>query len=331
MVNVVRNAGAVNLSAGRTAGVSRTPVFRGGVRLPVGGCGKQDDLEKNPPVTEELMDYIRGKMQEIYAKIKSGDTEKSYAIGSASYTEREWERLIEEFDTAEEAIQEEIAEEILSAEKVRTEYPPEKPGEKGRCTITFITSTGIYCKKEGSEEFRWKIEFEDISQYDQVMSVLNRFDTEDNLRFADSRYFWEDVLSGSLDVEDFVDFWNQHAKDDNANYAVLTEDGVRIDPEAVKYTKYMPPDYVGEIFFSLEDLLAFENEKFQKVYREWEKDPKMWVKKFNRENPKLAGLRNWCFYGNWYTAEELDELFSERKASEAFASMQGADRKTTRF
>ncbi len=313
-----KNAGPVHPAAGRTAGASGAPASWEGVRVSPGNSGDEDDPEKVPPMTEELMDYIRGKMQEIYSKIKSGDTEKSYTIGGASYTEKEWERLIEEFDTAEEGIREEIAAEILTAEKIETEHPTGNPKEESTFYVTFITSTGIYCKKEGSEGYKWKIEFDDISQYDQAISVLNRFDSGDNLRFVDNKYFWQDVLSGDLDVDDFEKFWNERAKDDNVDYVIRTVDGVYIDPEAVKYSKYMPPSFVGEMFFSIEELMAFENEKFQKVFDEWRENPGSWLKRFNREHPELVGLKNWIFYGIGYTAEELDEMFRKLETPESW-------------
>lgn len=252
MVNAVKNEWLLLIPDN---GASRSSDSQGKGYVSVGESANSDALEKSGPMTRELMDYIRGKMQEIYSKIKSGDTEKSYAIGGASYTEKEWERLIEEFDAVEETIKEEIAAEILTAEKVKSTH-------KDRVYITFISSVGIYCKREGSEEYKWKIEFDDSSQYDQVTSVLNRFDKEDNLRFADSKYFWQDVLSGVLDVEDFVDFWNKYAKGGNIDCTVVTENGVRMDPETVKYARYLPPDFVGEIFYSLEDLMAFRQTTF---------------------------------------------------------------------
>lgn len=58
--------------------------------------------------TEALMKIIAGQKEEILKKIKSGDTGQKIPIGGMSLTQEEWEKLIESFDKAEEAIQEAV-------------------------------------------------------------------------------------------------------------------------------------------------------------------------------------------------------------------------------
>ncbi len=41
---------------------------------------------------------LEEKRNEIYEKIKSGDTEQSFQIGASSFTLREWDKLISEVD-----------------------------------------------------------------------------------------------------------------------------------------------------------------------------------------------------------------------------------------
>ncbi len=63
---------------------------------------------------EESVDYakfLRERMNEILTKIKNGDTETSYQIGAQSFTEKEWEELLDKFDSVEEAVQELMKEE----------------------------------------------------------------------------------------------------------------------------------------------------------------------------------------------------------------------------
>lgn len=62
----------------------------------------------------EKIDYkkiINGRRNEIYEKIKNGDTEQSFQIGGSSFTEKEWDKLLEEVDDVTEETREEMREE----------------------------------------------------------------------------------------------------------------------------------------------------------------------------------------------------------------------------
>lgn len=64
---------------------------------------------------KELKDYakiLEEKMNEIMKKIQNGDTEPTYQIGAQSFTEKEWDELLDQFDDAEEEIQELLKEEF---------------------------------------------------------------------------------------------------------------------------------------------------------------------------------------------------------------------------
>lgn len=41
---------------------------------------------------------IRNEIEEIYEKLKTGETETSYQIGAQSFTEKEWDKLMFDFD-----------------------------------------------------------------------------------------------------------------------------------------------------------------------------------------------------------------------------------------
>jgi hypothetical protein len=72
----------------------------------------------------EVTDYrkiIQEHIEMLYEKIKSGDTEPSYQIGGQSFTEKEWEKLLESFDSAEAAIKELVEEEIEQRKKAEEE------------------------------------------------------------------------------------------------------------------------------------------------------------------------------------------------------------------
>ena len=58
---------------------------------------------------KEDMDYsklMKEKMDELFAKIKNGETEPKYRIGAEEFTEDEWEKLLDNFDSIEDMIQE---------------------------------------------------------------------------------------------------------------------------------------------------------------------------------------------------------------------------------
>lgn len=67
-----------------------------------------DDMENG----EEAQQVIREKMQEIYKKVTKGETEEKFQIGGQSYTKKEWEKLLEEFDDAQDEVKEEQEERL---------------------------------------------------------------------------------------------------------------------------------------------------------------------------------------------------------------------------
>lgn len=62
---------------------------------------------KNLPkegLAETFSQLVQQKREEYYVKIKTGTTEPSYQIGAGSYTEKQWKKLLEGFDAAEDAL-----------------------------------------------------------------------------------------------------------------------------------------------------------------------------------------------------------------------------------
>ncbi len=182
--------------------------------------------------TEALMRIIAEQRKEILKKLENGETGQKIQIGSTSMTQEEWEKLLESFDKAEEAIQqavkaehgeelpekrpdttingntvlapEDTGHEAKSLEELVTDsttchYPGDENAE-GVMYITCYTEKGIVCKKAGETDVLWSISFEEDGQYKKVMDFLEQFDKTDNLRFASSEKFWKDFLSGELDT-----------------------------------------------------------------------------------------------------------------------------------
>lgn len=52
--------------------------------------------------TSDFMQQIRDKKEEILEKIKNGDTEPSFQIGSQSFTQKEWDKLLKAIDGSKE-------------------------------------------------------------------------------------------------------------------------------------------------------------------------------------------------------------------------------------
>lgn len=129
----------------------------------------------------------------------------------------------------------------LLAEKTLCTYPIEmEDGELSTLTyFTFYEKDRIYCIREGCYSYEWELPLEDETQYDKVMSFLNGLKDKENLRFASHKNFWQDYLSGELDMEGFLDFLDTKVQKGIPGYTYVTEEGVRFDKEAVRFSKYV--------------------------------------------------------------------------------------------
>ncbi|MFA9465270.1 MAG: hypothetical protein ACERKN_13380 [Velocimicrobium sp.] len=186
--------------------------------------------------TEEMMQKIQERINEIYTKLQNGDTEPTYQIGGQTYTEKEWNKLLEKFDTVQEAIKaamneenqkqtkvnvsgltdedevekiDESALQSIVSESTTCSYPIENGTEGKNWYVTVYTQDGIFCRKCGSsgevDNNLWAIEFTDSSQYNKVIEFLNKFDKDTNLTFASHENFWQDLLAGKIDEENVKD------------------------------------------------------------------------------------------------------------------------------
>ncbi len=59
----------------------------------------------------EMRQIIDDRIEYLTEKIKNGDTEVSYQIGASSFTEREWNKIIEKYDEIQEELKEMMREE----------------------------------------------------------------------------------------------------------------------------------------------------------------------------------------------------------------------------
>ena len=71
---------------------------------------------------EENAQVIRDRINELLEKMENGDIEPSYQIGGRSFTEREWDKMLSEFDAAEDTLKklvEEERERLLKADEIK--------------------------------------------------------------------------------------------------------------------------------------------------------------------------------------------------------------------
>ena len=93
------------------------------------GCKKQKFygmvVPKTKDKTAECMAFLREKSEEILEKLRKGETEVEYPIGGESYTEREWDKLLEKFDDIQEDVRRRMEERIRKMEE-RENYNEQK-------------------------------------------------------------------------------------------------------------------------------------------------------------------------------------------------------------
>lgn len=64
--------------------------------------------------TKKVFDYhqfFQDKINEIYTKVKNGDTEPKFQIGALSLSQKEWNKFLEEYDEIQDIIREMMREE----------------------------------------------------------------------------------------------------------------------------------------------------------------------------------------------------------------------------
>lgn len=77
-------------------------------------AGKQEEKKAEDMTYRE---QILAHMEEMAKKVKDGKVEPTFQTGAQSFTIKEWEKLLADFDGAEEALQEQIKELIAEVEK----------------------------------------------------------------------------------------------------------------------------------------------------------------------------------------------------------------------
>ena len=76
---------------------------------------EKDEEKKAEDMT--LREQILAHMEEMAKKVREGKVEPTFQTGAQTFTIKEWDKLLADFDDAEEALQELVKEQIMEAEK----------------------------------------------------------------------------------------------------------------------------------------------------------------------------------------------------------------------
>lgn len=113
-IGIVQNGYEIGKSGGSTGAEGNRKCF----------LGKKPEISGTDK-TAECMAFLREKSEEILEKLRNGETEVSYQIGGASYTEKEWDKLLKKFDDIQEDVRQKMEERFQKREekeeKKRTE------------------------------------------------------------------------------------------------------------------------------------------------------------------------------------------------------------------
>lgn len=300
--------------------------------------------------TEQSEDsYFRQMLAEYMAsmieKIKNGETDPKFQIGSISLTLEEWDELIDKFDDLEAEIKETVKAEIekqkeaeraaettktddsidnttLLSSEIRKSVFREATDTKPELSyITCFTNEGIICKETGmgQNEYLWKLDFENEQDYKKVMDLVNSFPEDWNLKFAPNEKFWKDYLSERIDKDDFVSNLNQYSDKGKMNYLIERDGNTYIDREAAKYCNYMnnPKDRIYNLQ-EFTELIANEIKENQKKLVDPNDEEALkrideQMETFKRQ--MLGAAYNKVYHNDYYSnnyiwrANNTDELF----------------------
>lgn len=110
------------------------------------GAEKKKSEEKNEEKKAEeltLREQILAHMEEMAKKVREGKVEPSFRIGGQDFTIKEWEKLLADFDDAEEALQKLIQEQIVEVEKQAAKEAARREAEGKPDSGTVVTNVSV--------------------------------------------------------------------------------------------------------------------------------------------------------------------------------------------
>ena len=230
---------------GRKTGQSSTASFQAYMEDRKATKSEQSAVKKG---TTDYLSMIQQRRQELFEKIIKGETETKYQIGNQAFTEKEWDRLLEEFDAAQEDVKEVLKERLEKQEEkalqeellersVSCTYPETDSSEQKLYMISYDVNS-IRCVGDGSRI--WEIGFESREQYYKVSEFLDHLGWLTNMRFAAHENFWQDFFHDKIDLADFEEFL-KGTDGGVPDYSKVVGDSMYIDREKMKYASYMNP------------------------------------------------------------------------------------------
>lgn len=102
----------------------------------------EQDAEKNA-ADMTWREQILAHMEEMAKKVKEGKVEPTFQTGAQSFTIKEWEKLLEEFDDAEEALQEQIRQLIAEVEAQAEKEALQRAVESGTAEPGEVTDVSV--------------------------------------------------------------------------------------------------------------------------------------------------------------------------------------------
>lgn len=178
-------------------------IFEKGDRVPLLKDYAEEYREVTPSLAE-LASNLFDAINEFFDK----------TLWNKNLNEEKMQTLFEDKDSKADNSYEPVKETVNTT---YTEYRDPETGKVIPVSLKYTTSyseDGITCRKdikdgdtERSREL-WSLAFKDKEDLSKVRELLSRFDDQDRLTFATQKKFWEDYLSGNMDVEGFKEYYN---------------------------------------------------------------------------------------------------------------------------
>lgn len=103
----------------------------------------EEKQEEKKPEDMTYREQILAHMEEMAKKVKEGKVEPTFQTGAQTFTIKEWEKLLADFDDAEEALQELIKEQIAEAEKQAAKEALRRQIESGTADPGEVTNVSV--------------------------------------------------------------------------------------------------------------------------------------------------------------------------------------------
>ena len=139
---------------------------------------KADAVRREDGQETDYRQFLLEKMEEMRARIKNGDIQPKIQIGAEAYTQEEWKKLLEKVDAAEDAIREQIEEEIAAAK----EAAGKDEADSDTRIITRADGAKILMIKTSFGEMSVELSGPDDSlTFDDISKICDEPETAENL------------------------------------------------------------------------------------------------------------------------------------------------------